>query len=239
MKKSLIFLALFALPAAWSQTVLTAPQVAGCPAPVPNPVTHAGWPSSTCKYQFYPLTDTTHAIASVSKTTPAYQHTYGGYPATAMLVACPKGAALSSDRVTCADASGADASLLTAKSAVPALAIGGPIVPTVATVTLSWTPPTKNSDGTTLTDLAGYNIYQGATAETLVKTYTVPVSASSYTTLTLPPGTYYFAMTAFNAANSESTRTPSVSTRLAPPPSKPSVPGRPDNVKITVTVTAG
>jgi hypothetical protein len=102
-----------------AQTLLTAPLIGACPSPVP-PV----WPASTCRYQFYPLTDTVHAAASVSKTAPVYQHTYGGYSvATTLLVACPAGATLSADTKQCTGPDGLDASALVAKSAIPSFAI--------------------------------------------------------------------------------------------------------------------
>lgn len=108
-----------------AQTVLTAPQVAGCPSPVP-PI----WPASTCRYQFYPLTDAVHAIASVSKAAPIYQHTFSGYNlATVLLVACPIGATLSVDAKQCTGPNGLDASALVAKSSIPTFAVVAPAPP--------------------------------------------------------------------------------------------------------------
>lgn len=97
-----------------AQTVLTAPQVAGCPA----------GKDGTCKYLFYPLTDTTHWMATGSKSAPSYAHTLAGYAPTpsALLVACPKGATLSIDQKTCTSA-GADASQLVAYSQLAAFSI--------------------------------------------------------------------------------------------------------------------
>lgn len=125
---------------AHAQTPSTSPMIAGCPSPLPA----VSWPASTCQYNFYPLTDTTHAIAAISKTTPAYQHTYGAYGATALLVACPAGAIVSA--ATCLDSTGKDVSVIVAKSAIPALTIV-PIVP----------PPPTGPDYTMIT---GYLIEQ-------------------------------------------------------------------------------
>jgi hypothetical protein len=127
---------LLAIPAVHAQTVLTAPQIAGCPSPVPP-----SWPASTCKYQFYPLTDTVHAIASVSKATPVYQHTYGGYTSgTVLLVACPSGATLSVDTKQCTGPDGLDASALVAKSAIPSFALPPPPPPPPVLVSVTITP---------------------------------------------------------------------------------------------------
>ncbi|HEX7034414.1 MAG TPA: fibronectin type III domain-containing protein [Pseudomonadales bacterium] len=69
---------------------------------------------------------------------------------------------------------------------------------------MSWQAPTHNTDGTPLTDLAGYRIYYGLTG----RNYTdqLPVSAASATSysLSLPSGDYYFAMTAADADGVES-----------------------------------
>lgn len=121
----------------------------------------------------------------------------------------------------------------------PAPPAGPPVstVPTVATVTLTWTTPIQNTDNSPLTDLSGYNVYQGPSATGLVKVGNITVPATTYTTSSLASGTYYFALTAVNAAGTESAQSPVVSTVLAPAP--PKVPGAPAGLKITVTVTAG
>lgn len=95
------------------------PTIAGCPSPIPSGISN--WPASTCKYNFYPLSDTTHAIASISQTNPIYQHTYPSYLATQMIVACPAGAVTSGS--ACTDSNGKDATVVVAKSVVPSLAI--------------------------------------------------------------------------------------------------------------------
>ena len=68
------------------------------------------------------------------------------------------------------------------------------------TATLSWVPPTENSDGSTLTDLAGYQVLYGQDAENLdqVATLTNP-SLSSYVIDNLTTGTWFFAVVAVNS----------------------------------------
>jgi hypothetical protein len=64
--------------------------------------------------------------------------------------------------------------------------------------TLSWTPPTSNSDGTPLTDLAGFYIYYGTTAGSLTNTIKVAnPGAVSYVVSNLGSGTWYFAIAAY------------------------------------------
>jgi hypothetical protein len=65
--------------------------------------------------------------------------------------------------------------------------------------------PTQNTDGTPLTDLAGYHIYYGTTQGVWTSTVTImDASETSYVVSGLSPGTYYFAVTAFNAEGVDS-----------------------------------
>lgn len=71
--------------------------------------------------------------------------------------------------------------------------------------TLSWTPPTSNTDGTTLTNLAGYRIAYGTSSTALTQTIQVAnPGLSSYTLSSLSPGTYYFAVRAYTSSGTES-----------------------------------
>lgn len=79
-------------------------------------------------------------------------------------------------------------------------------------VTLSWTAPTQNTDGTELTDLSGYRIYYGTSADNLSNGVDVAATATEYTISGLTVGTtYYFALTALNLAGIESERSTVVS----------------------------
>ncbi len=71
--------------------------------------------------------------------------------------------------------------------------------------TLSWTAPSENEDDSTLTDLAGYNIRYGARAGHYSKIiYVDNPDITSYEVENLPPGTYYFVVTARNSNGTES-----------------------------------
>lgn len=77
------------------------------------------------------------------------------------------------------------------------------------TATLSWLPPTENTDGSLLTNLAGYNIYYGTEAGNYTETITIDNSISEYLVENLPPGnTYYFVITAFDGDGNESEYSP-------------------------------
>jgi hypothetical protein len=74
---------------------------------------------------------------------------------------------------------------------------------TTGSTTLSWDAPTTNTDGSPLTDLAGYKIYYGTSS----RTYTHVINVGNVTTYlvdNLPSGTYYFATTVYDAAGTES-----------------------------------
>lgn len=79
-----------------------------------------------------------------------------------------------------------------------------PVEPT-GTATLSWTPPTANTNGTPLTDLAGYRINYGQTAAALSRT--IQISSGGvvkYEVNDLTPGIWYFAVRAYTSGNRES-----------------------------------
>jgi hypothetical protein len=70
---------------------------------------------------------------------------------------------------------------------------------------LSWTAPTENTDGTPLTDLAGYHNYYGTSAGAWTSTITVlDATETAYVVAGLASGTYYFAVVAFNSEGVDS-----------------------------------
>lgn len=75
----------------------------------------------------------------------------------------------------------------------------------VASLTLSWTPPTQNEDGTALTDLAGYYIYYGnEEGEYPNRVEIANPGISTYVLEGLTPDTYFLVATAYNADGMES-----------------------------------
>lgn len=97
------------------------------------------------------------------------------------------------------DPQGATASLAPFSIAVQA-------APPTGTATVSWTPPTTNTDNSQLTDLAGFRVYYGTSAGAL--TQASPAidnpNAVQYTVNSLASGTWYFAVRAYNTARVES-----------------------------------
>jgi len=71
-------------------------------------------------------------------------------------------------------------------------------------VTLSWDAPTTNADGTTLTDLAGYNVYYGTSSGNYSQNIDVG-NVLNYMASNLENGVvYYFAVTAYDTSGNES-----------------------------------
>ena len=86
----------------------------------------------------------------------------------------------------------------TADSAAPSTADSG-------AVTLNWTPPTENTDGTPLTNLAGYDIHYGTESGDYTQAISVEnPGLATYVVDNLTPGTYYFSVSAVNSAGTES-----------------------------------
>jgi hypothetical protein len=76
----------------------------------------------------------------------------------------------------------------------------------VGAATLYWEAPTTNTDGTPLTDLAGYRIYYGSTPESLAHSVQIKtIGLQTYVIDNLQPGTWYFAVMAVTSTGSEST----------------------------------
>jgi Fibronectin type III domain len=70
---------------------------------------------------------------------------------------------------------------------------------TTDSATLSWAAPTENTNGTSVTNLAGYHIYYGTDASDLSQSVEVAgAQTTSFTITGLSPGTYYFAVNAYN-----------------------------------------
>jgi hypothetical protein len=70
--------------------------------------------------------------------------------------------------------------------------------------TLSWTPPTTNTNGSSVS-LAGYRIYYGTSASNLSRTVQVAnAGLTRYVLSDLSAGTWYFAVRAYSSNGSES-----------------------------------
>jgi hypothetical protein len=92
----------------------------------------------------------------------------------------------------------------TSTASLPAFSI---IVTQVAigSATVSWSAPTQNTDGSALTNLAGFNISYGTSATNLNQSVQIAnPGLTTYALGNLAPGTWYFAVNAYTAAGAES-----------------------------------
>lgn len=77
---------------------------------------------------------------------------------------------------------------------------------------LSWTPPTTTTSGSTLTNLAGYRIYYGTSPSNLSRTVQVSnAGLTRYVLSDLSPATYYFSIRAYTSNGNESSNSNVVS----------------------------
>jgi Putative Ig domain len=82
-------------------------------------------------------------------------------------------------------------------------------------VTLYWTPATENTDGSTLTNLAGYIINYGTSASSLTNMLKIPTTGvADYVVSNLAPATYYFDIRAYTTNGTEGPPSGLVSTTV-------------------------
>jgi hypothetical protein len=73
------------------------------------------------------------------------------------------------------------------------------------TASLHWTIPTTNTNGTPLTDLAGFTISYGTSTDALTDTINVDsTTMTTYTVQGLAAGTWYFTITAYTSVGTKS-----------------------------------
>jgi Putative Ig domain len=107
-----------------------------------------------------------------------------------------------------------------ASSALPAFAVTvtappPPPVASTGSATVTLVPPTQNTNGTALTDLAGMTIYYGTSSSNLNQSVQVASTAStSYTISNLASGTWYFGGVAYTTTGTQSAMSAVVSTTI-------------------------
>jgi hypothetical protein len=71
--------------------------------------------------------------------------------------------------------------------------------------TLTWTPPTQNTDGSPLNNLAGYRVYWGTSQGSYSSSVTIAnPGLATYVVNQLTPARWYFVVTAYSATGTES-----------------------------------
>lgn len=107
---------------------------------------------------------------------------------------------VTSNAPTSPDAAGAPAGAITFTGSPTVSATG------TGTAALAWAAPTYNTDGSPITDLAGYHIYYGTDQSAPSQTVDIPgATTTSYVVEGLAPGVYYFTVVAYNSMGVDST----------------------------------
>ncbi len=78
-------------------------------------------------------------------------------------------------------------------------------------VVLEWSAPTTNTNGTPLTNLAGYVVRYGTSPSSLQSGWSLPPSATQVEITNLAPGTWYFEIASINSQSVQSGFSPAVS----------------------------
>jgi hypothetical protein len=102
-----------------------------------------------------------------------------------------------------------------ATASLPAFSINVQQLAT-GSATLSWQPPTTRTDGTPLTNLAGYHIRYGTTNSNYPNVITIPNGGlTSAVVESLPPATWYFVISAYDSTGAESANSSPVSKTIS------------------------
>jgi len=185
------------------------PTPAPTPSPTPSPVNHAptisGVPAANVTsgqaYSFVPgAADADHDSLQFAISSKPSWATFDG--ATGRLSGVPTSAQAGSYEQI--EISVTDGKIVTK---LPQFAIVvTAAAPTTRSVHLTWQAPLTNTDGSTLTDLAGYRIVYGTSSGAYTSSVTVSgTGLVTYTIDNLQTGKkYYFSMVAVNAAGAES-----------------------------------
>ena len=70
---------------------------------------------------------------------------------------------------------------------------------------MNWSPPTSNTDGSALTNLAGFHVYYGTSAGNLNQSVQIRnPGLTTYVVGNLVAGTWYFSVNAYTSIGTES-----------------------------------
>ncbi len=86
---------------------------------------------------------------------------------------------------------------------------------TTGSATLKWVPPTQNTNGSALTNLAGIILYYGTAPSSLTQSVQVAsTTQTSYTVANLAAGTWYFGSVAYTNSGVQSAMSALVSASI-------------------------
>lgn len=179
---------------------VTAAPSSPSPAPANRAPTISGTPATSAQvgaaYSFQPTA--TDADGDALTWTIKNKPTWATFSSTGKLSGTPTAAATAADIIISVSDGKTTVSL-------PSFSITVRSNTTTGSATLSWTPPTTNTDGTSLGNLAGYRVHYGNSTTALNMTQEVGSAGVTSTTIeNLTAGTWYFSVQAYNAAGVES-----------------------------------
>lgn len=172
------------------------------PGATPPPPTISGTPPTSARvgqvYQFRPTASDPSGLPLTFSI--ANRPTWAGFSTTTGELAGTPGAG---DVATFANVV-LTASNGTTRSSLPAFSITVQQA-SMGSASLSWQPPTTRTDGTPLTNLAGYRVHYGTAQGSYPNRVTIANPGVTSTVIeNLPPGTYWFVVTAYDANGLES-----------------------------------
>lgn len=88
--------------------------------------------------------------------------------------------------------------------------------PSLGSATVSWTPPTQRTDGSALTNLAGYRVFYGKNSSSFTHMVDIKnAGQTSHFVENLDSGTWYFAVSAYDSEGLESAKSATASKTIS------------------------
>jgi Putative Ig domain len=181
-------------------------------APAGTPLTISGTPATTvatgAAYSFTPTA--THASGTTLTFSIANKPTWEAFSTqTGALTGTPAaGDAATYSNIVISVSDGTHSASL-----APFAIMVNPVA--ASSITLNWSLPTQNTDGSSLSNIAGFKVYYGTAPDALsqVMQFANP-GLSSGTITNLAAGAWYFAVTVYTTAGDESAQTNQVTTTI-------------------------
>lgn len=111
-------------------------------------------------------------------------------------------------------------------------------------VVVNWTTPAANTDGSTPATFEGFNVYRSPTLPIVTGKVPGPLAGSStspigptvltFTDKSVPPGTYYYAVSAWHCESAGCTESVATVSGAVTIKATPKTPGIPGTISITV-----
>jgi Putative Ig domain len=175
----------------------------------------SGSPATTVEvgqsYSFQPsATDAGNAVLTFTLSGAPDWMTFN--PATGHISGTPTSADVGTDAAIVLHVSNGTSAASLAPFAITVVAAGS----SSGNISLSWQVPTKNTDGSALVNLGGFAIHYGTASKIYTSTITLTnPGLTSYVVDDLPPGTYYFSMTATTTSGEQSGPSQEASTTIS------------------------